>query len=362
VNRLGSWIVPWLFLLCTACSATPGGLGGYKIAFVPSISGQHGIFVMNSDTSNWKILIPDANAQLRFASWSPDGKKIVFFTVRAQDADILKKYRMPYEYLLYVMDAAGSNQKRLVDFPIIDFAWAPDSRRLFLISAHEGSDRDSSEVLSARINPLASIYVFDPQTGDTTRLTGSGRNCAASWSPDGTHLAVSFGDAENGGIYVMSADGQHSDRLTDGSTTVDTRPIWSPDGKSVAYVAYPKGETSAGDGGVFVISADGTGKKRVTEEDVYYVRWSLDSTMLLLQAVNGVRLIDRDGKKQVNLSAGLRNTKNSIFTPDGKGVMFCSNEQGAWNIYSVGLDGKGQKLLTGRTNSDNFCMSPLLAR
>jgi len=353
------WLGTWLLLMCVACSRNPGGAVAYKIAYVPSISGQFGIFAMNSDTSGSKLLAADKNAQLRFTSWSPDGKKIAFYSVRNQDAEILKKYRMPYEYLLYFMDATGGNQKRMLDFPVIDFAWAPDSRRLFVISAHEGSDRDSPEVLSANVNPLASVYVVDWQTGAQTRLPGSGRNCSAAWSPDGTRLAVTFGDVENGAIHVIGADGRSSSKLTDGST-IDYRPKWSPDGKSILYVAYPKTDAAATDGGIFVIGANGEGKRRVTEEALTYVRWSLDGSMVLLQSENAVRLADLAGKKQVLLSSGLRRAVNGIFTPDGKAVMFCSNDEGAWNIYSIGLDGQKRRKITGRTNSSNFCLSPLL--
>jgi Tol biopolymer transport system component len=341
------------------CGPPPGGSGGFQIAYVPSISGQFGIFVMNSDTTGAKLLASDKNAELRFASWSPDGKKIAFFTVRAQDEDILKKYLMPYKYLLYVMDSSGNNPKRLLDFPIFDFAWAPNGRQMFVISAHESPDRDSPEVMGGIKNPSASIYVMDTQTGGMTRLPGTGRNCSAAWSPDGTRLAVSYGDAENGGMYLISADGRQNSRLTDAST-IDCRPKWSPDGKLLAYAAYAKTDADAKDAGVYVIAADGTGKKRVAEDSVYYVQWSCDGTMLLLQLENSVRLTDLEGKKQVLLSARLRRAANGLFTPDGKGVLFCSNDEGAWNIYSIGLDGQQRKKITGRTNSSNYCLSPLL--
>jgi Tol biopolymer transport system component len=359
VNRLISRTVPWMFLLCVACGQPPGGSGGFRIAYVPSISGQSGIYAMNSDTTGSRRLIGDKNAQLRFTSWSPDGKRIAFFTVRAQDADILSKYLMPYKYLLYVMDSSGNDVKRLLDFPIFDFAWAPNGRQLFVISAHEGPDRDSAEVTSGIQNPTASIYIVDLQTGATTRLPGSGRNCSAAWSPDGARLAVSYGDAENGGLYLIGADGRESIRLTDAST-IDCRPKWSPDGKLLAYAAYTKTDTAAGDAGVFVIAADGTGKRRVAEDAVFYMQWSPDSKMLLLQLESSVRLTDLEGKKQVLLSARLRRAMNGQITPDGKGVLFCSNDEGAWNIYSVGLDGEQRKKITGRTNSSNYCMSPLL--
>ncbi len=359
----GIWIVFFSLLLCAGCSQPLGGKEGYKIAFVPSTPGQHGIFSMNSDTTGSKTLVADRMAQVRFASWSPDGKRLAFYNIRGEDEDILKRYRMINEYLLYVMDATGENQKRLLDFPVIDFGWAPDSRRLFFISAHESPDRDSPEVLNGTMRPLAYVYVYDTQTGSMNRLPGSGRNCSAAWSPDGTRLAVSFGIGENCGIFLISPDGGRSERLTDG-TTIDFRPAWSPDGRAIAYIAYPKTDADAKDAGVFAIDADGTGKRRVDSRTVSYVMWSLDGSMLLLQSANTAFLIDPNGRNQVLLSAGagLQKIANAIFTPDGRRVVFCSNDSGAWKIYSVGLDGQKRKTITIRTSSSNFCLSPLLTR
>jgi len=363
MNRTGLWIALCSLLLCAGCSQPPGGSDGYKIAFVPSMPGQYGIFSMNADTTGSKILIADRLAQVRFASWSPDGKRIAFYTIRGQDEDIFKKYHMTNEYLLYVMDATGKNQKRLLDFPVMDFGWAPDGRRLFFISAYESPDRSSPEVVNGTRHPLAFVYVLNVQTGDSNRLPGSGRNCSASWSPDGTRLAVGFGDGENCGIYLITPDGRRSERLTDGAT-IDFRPAWSPDGRTIAYVAYPRTDADAMDSGVFVIATDGTGKRRVDAETVSYVMWSSDGSMLLLQSANTARLIDPNGRKQTLLSAeaGLRRIVNAVFTPDRRRVMFCSDDYGAWNIYSVGLGGQNRKTITGRTNSSNFCLSPLLAR
>lgn len=362
MNKTAMRIAFCLLLFYAACSQSPGGSEGFKIAFVPSTRGQSGIVSMNSDATGSRVLVEDRMAEVRFASWSPDGKRIAFYTTRSSDEDVLKKYRLTNEYLLYVMDATGENQKRLLDFPVKDFGWAPDNRRLFFISAYEDPDRNSPEVLSGSRHPLAFVYVLDLQTGSIIRLPGSGRNCSASWSPDGTRLAVGFGDGENCGLFVMSPDGSQSERLTDGST-IDFRPAWSPDGKTIAYVAYPKLDAGAKGIGVYLVAANGSGKRCVTEQTVSYVLWSLDGSRLLLQSDNAAYLIDPGGRQQVILSveAGLRRIANAIFTPDGKKVIFCSNDTGPWIIYSIGLDGRNRKTVTIKTSSSNFCLSPMLA-
>ncbi|MBN2241406.1 MAG: PD40 domain-containing protein [Acidobacteria bacterium] len=318
---------------------------------------------MNSDSTGSKILVADRMAQVRFASWSPDGKKIAFYSVRSQDAPILEKYRMTDEYLLYVMDATGENQKRLLDFPVTDFGWAPDSRRLFFISAYESPDRNSPEVLTGTSRPLAYVYVLDTQSGAINRLPGAGRNCSASWSPDGARLAVGFGIGEYCGMHLISPDGGESERLTDGAT-IDFRPAWSPDGKAIAYIAYKKTGADVGNSGVYVIASDGTGGKCVDYRPASYVLWSPDGGMLLMQSADTARLIDPNGPKQVLLqaAAGLRSIANAVFTPDGKRVMFCSNDHGDWKIYSIGLDGRKRKTVTIKTSASNFCLSPLLGR
>jgi Tol biopolymer transport system component len=363
VNRSGICIAIFSLLLCAGCSQPPGGADGYKVAFVPSAPGQFGILSINSDTTGATTLVGDKMAEVRFASWSPDGNKLAFYNLSGHDQEILNKYRMVNEYLLYVMDATGGNQKRLLGFPVIDFGWAPDSRRLFFISGYESPDRNLPEVLNGTQRRLAYVYVLDTQTGSINRLPGSGRNCSASWSPDGTRLAVGFGIGDNCGIYLISPDGGKSERLTDG-TTIDLRPDWSHDGKYIAYIAHAKTDADAGKSGVYVIAVDGTGNRRVDGEAVSYVVWSPDGRQLLLQSAGTARLIDPNGRNQVLLSAatGMKSIGNAVFTPDGKRIMFCSNDLGAWKIYSTDLNGQKRKTITIKSNSSNFCLSPLLTR
>jgi Tol biopolymer transport system component len=203
--------------------------------------------------------------------------------------------------------------------------------------------------------------VLDTQTGVINRLPGEGRNCSAAWSPDGSRLAVGFGIGEYCGLHLITPDGSRSERLTDGAA-IDFRPAWSPDGKVLAYVAYPKTNEDGENAGVFVIAPNGSGKKRLVNRAVAYVLWSPDGRMLLLQTETTARLIDPNGQTQVLLSAGagVKTMLNAVFTPDGKRVIFCSDDSGIPRIFSSRLDGQDRKTITIRTSSSNFCLSPLL--
>jgi len=353
-------IAPLLLLISAACGPAPPKAGEYKIALVPSRSGQHGIFVMNSDTSGGKLLTSDVTAQLRPNSWSRDGKRIAFLAVRKPDFEMLNRYRMPNHSTLYIMDANGGNQKRLLDFPVSDFGWSPNGKQLFFISAYENPERDEPAVQSGKKPLLASIYVLDVQTGRQTRLTGFGLSCSASWAPDGTRLAVSFASSVNSGIYEVSPDGQRGLHLSE-STTTDVRPVWSPDGKMIAYVAAVKSGGDAKDTGVYTVNADGTSKRRVTDRAAYEVAWSPDGKLLLLQANGSVDLVDSHGQNRVHLSAPGDNPLDAAFTPDGRGVIFRSNQDGDWHLYFVDLKGQNRKRITGQLTASLFCLSPLLS-
>ncbi len=314
---------------------------------------------MNSDTTGGKLLTPDTSAQLRASSWSPDGKKIAFFAARPSDSGILAKFRTPFHYPLYLMDATGGNQKRLLDFPVSSFEWAPDSQQLLFISAYEDPDHNDPAVLRGTKAPLSAIYALSLRTGEQKRLTSYGQNCSGTWSPDGKYLALSFGTQQSSDVYTVSLDGKHTRRLTDSqaSQAINTRPVWAPDGKAIAYLSYTD-QTA----GVYVTDALGSLKKRISDMPVSRVAWSADGRWLLLQSASGISLTDADGKKIISLAPRIGRPLEATFTPDGREVMFRSNHEGDWNLYAVDLSGAHVRRITGHLSASMFCLSPLLSR
>jgi Tol biopolymer transport system component len=342
-------------LLMAACS--PQGKSNYKIALVANRSGQSGLFVMNSDTTGSKILTPNIHSMLRPSSWSQDGKKIAFFDIRAEDGEMLKNNTMDSHFPLYVMDSSGHGQKRLLNFPVSDFKWSPDSRQLLYVSAYEDPQRNDTGVQNRKKQPMSAIYILNMRTGGQRRLSSFGQNCSGDWSPDGAHLALSFGNEQNSDIYVIRLDSERQRRLTD-SQNINISPVWSPDGKAIAYVAL----TSPGvmdNYGIYVVNADGSGKRKVSEIGGYEVSWSPDGKWLLIATAADLYLASANGAISVNLTHGIGRPLDAAFTPDGKEVAFRSNHEGEWHLYAVGLDGKKLRSITGALIASTFCFSPL---
>ena len=80
---------------------------------------KYDIYVMNSDGSNIVNLTDDPRADL-YPSWSPDGRKIMFGTLRGDPGDLI----------LYMMNSDGSGAERFMKEGgyINHVRWSPDSK------------------------------------------------------------------------------------------------------------------------------------------------------------------------------------------------------------------------------------------
>ena len=84
----------------------------------------------------------------------------------------------------------------------------------------------------------------------------------AAWSPDGTTIAFSSGDAlKDIGLYLMKTDGTDVRRLGEvsGTSWSFMQPAWSPDGKSIAATAGL--ETPDPHSDIWVFASDGSAEK-----------------------------------------------------------------------------------------------------
>ena len=217
---------------------------GGRIAFASNRDGGiNQIYVMDSDGKNLKRLTEGISALN--PAWSPDGRTIAYddYEDKGEDSKI------------YLVAPDGTNRRRLAgDIPSHDrqAAWSPDSQRIAFTSLRKGRTEE--------------IYVMDADGTNQKRLTHDWRtNREPAWSPDGRKIAFWSELGEDIDIIVMNPDGTNRQNLTeealDGVRVANVNPAWSPDGRKIAYSSGIFGRID--EGGIHLMTADGQHLKRL---------------------------------------------------------------------------------------------------
>lgn len=197
--------------------------------------------------------ITSASERIESVSLSPDGQWLAFDSDRSGNMDI------------YKMRIDGTGLQQLTHNPADDFypSWSPDGRQIAFHSWRSGN-RDS--------------YVMSADGGAERMIAGGpAHEYAGVWSPDGTQIAFFAERTGRQEIYVVPASGGNARRLT---STGGGGPMWSPDGKFIAY----------SNGSLAVVPAQGGHEKIVLSGAVFgeitsVGGWSADSKKIYFRVL-----------------------------------------------------------------------------
>lgn len=84
---------------------------------------------------------------------------------------------------------------------------------------------------------VSNIWLVPTAGGASLQLTQSGHDSSPVWSPDGKTLAFLSSRSGEAQVYLLSTDGGEAHALTHISTGVDIAK-WSPDGKTIAFTSF----------------------------------------------------------------------------------------------------------------------------
>jgi len=204
--------------------------------------GSDGIYVINSDGTGERHLT--SNYEDRFASWSPDGNKIIFSSFRDDSLGILSS--------IYIINADGNNLIRLTNdtinarFPL----WLPDGNTIAFMRTTETGFSD--------------IYLMNQDGSGLKQITPSELDVTyMSISPDGRRIAFCHWVwLYKLDLYMINIDGSGLQKLNPEGFNMDGLGYfhWSSDGNILAFSpGYSISEQLTTENyGIYTIHSDGS--------------------------------------------------------------------------------------------------------
>jgi Tol biopolymer transport system component len=306
---------------------------GSLLAFDARWGGPRRIWVADARGRNPRQITADSNDAVVHAGarWSPDGTRLVFRRIEKTKADIA------------VADLHSSSATRLTDDIVADMdpAWAPNGRSVYFASARGGG-------LNLWRVPVAA---GGTPAGPAEQLTtGAGDDVQPAPSPDGSRIAFAVLGI-NSDIWRLPVSPQ-TGRVAGapepvvGTTRVESRGAWSPDGRAIAFNSDRRGDMN-----LWIRSmADGS-ERQLTHGagGDYQPNWSPDArTIVFFSARSGnadiwaVRLSDGVLSR---LTDDPSTDTNPFYSPDGRHIAYLSERGGRSEVWVMNADGSNQRRL-----------------
>jgi Tol biopolymer transport system component len=276
----------------TAQAAFPGNNG--RIAFANSRDGSDSeIYTVSPKGGDLRRLTRNT-AEDWGPAFSPDGKKIVFYSaeVNTDDPDL--------DFDIYVMNADGSNRTLVTDESKIngrkgqdmDPSFSPNGRQIVFVRDRPIGSDPSTQVTNYE------LYKIRVDGRNLTRITRYGNDPlpyvqSPVWSPDGSRIAYTYLDSSFEQIKTIGPDGTGEKTLTDGYA-----PDWSPDGSRIVHL---RRIDEVGHRAVFTMDKDGNDPIQLPVSGGYPA-YSPDGLKIVFTSGDGLSTMDTNGNNVQSLT------------------------------------------------------------
>ncbi|MBN1315250.1 MAG: S9 family peptidase, partial [Anaerolineales bacterium] len=190
---------------------------GERLLYAVDLFGgeKYNLFLYDVASDTHTNLTPDSPYYIRAqASWSPNGDKIALISDQTGCFDT------------YVAPVSSRPARQVLSLPYPDWQvrWSPDGLWLLIISETQGQD------FGAFITPV--------NGGDPRQIMLDGKSICVKdscWSPDSKHIVFASNPYDYYNIGTYELDTGRITWLTKGEGDKEY-PVWSPDGRRIAYV------------------------------------------------------------------------------------------------------------------------------
>ncbi len=274
--------------------------------------------------------------------WSPAGDQIIFITTENGTLEEAPKF------MLASVPATGGRGQLLTDVQNKEFVrpsppqsgnrFSPDGKSIVLAGWTPGD-------AAVGLLPGARIWKLSSDGHELKKLTsdnGPFMDHSPSWSPDGNKIAfVRYSIQEVVGsnmkmdrksIYIINSSGGEQELLIAEDEKSILLPVWSPDGKMIAYVS----RLNDSECNLNVINVDNGTVRTVYEIPRFMPTidpcWSPDSRQIAYNDGNVIRIVNLSDGTTEDIETNLKDEVNIIYyldwSPDGEQFVFGGAKQG----------------------------------
>lgn len=346
--------------------------------------GNSDIWLMNSDGTNARALKSSEKneSQPRF---SPDGKKIAY----------------SFDKQIWTINTDGSGDKKLTSFysGASDMEWSKDGKKILFTSSvypdcvneecnkSRDEEKEKSKVKASIFTELmyrywddwrgekrSHLFLYDIDKNEYTDLTLSstsdvppvdlGSSNDFSFSPDGKEAALTMNTdkqlaiSTNNDIFLVDLTALNKNqapalRKISVSQGNDNQPVYSPDGKYIAFRSMERAGFEADRQRIMLYDRKTGNIRELTagfDRSAGELTWSPDSRYIYFDAANELfnsiyRADITTGKVETVLNDHYNNAIS--VSPDGKMLYFKQQRIDLpYEIFSSAIDGKNVKQLT----------------
>src|SRR5258708_557807 len=240
---------------------------GKQVAWVKKAAGGSAIYVSEvGGGGKAGRITAGAAAAVRSedsVAWSPDGKQIAFLSDAAKAG----------QQQIYITNASGGPARKLTNVKgfLAARGWSPDGKTVAVLLT-ENAERAAGPLVAEKVQTgVIKESVTEQRLALVDVATGMMRQISPAdmyvyeydWSPDGNRFVTTaaHGNGDNNWyiaqIYTVAAAGGEMESVY--KPPVESQianPAWSPDGKSVAFIAGLISDEPVVGGDICVVSAN----------------------------------------------------------------------------------------------------------
>jgi Tol biopolymer transport system component len=342
-----------------------------------------GIYVIHPDGTGLRRLTR-VGGVAGSPTWSSDAKRVLFYETDETGAYLAKSGNSRTE-LVAVDIATGertqytaSNEVKLSPQWLpggkISYAvrgtnnaglriWKPDRSLATIVPGairHPSWSADGNQVVYERILQPARTEHLIPTASRDPQFELLLSEPFPAFSPDGKKLLYSQYGGNGTGvgdttIELMNADGSEKRPLFHKEGTSAFDAVWSPAGDMIAF-CVGRYFRAAGlpSGQIALMKPDGTGYREIAEEGVNngFPSWSPDGKRLVYKRGKQLVILSVAEGKIVPLTEGAHYDNFPKWSPKGDVIMFTTDRDDDWELYTIRPDGTGLRRLTNSPGND----------